>query len=45
MIWIIWLAIGPVGKGDVSLIDPVEGGEVVLDCAQPNGQPDISKFD
>lgn len=45
MVWIIGLALGPIGEGDLRFVYPAEGGEVILDSAQPNWELYVAKFD
>lgn len=45
VIWVVGLALGPVGECNIAFVDPVERREVVLDGAQPNGQLDVPELD
>lgn len=45
MIGVVRLALGPVGERHVALVDPIEGGEVILDGAQPDGQLNVAELD
>lgn len=45
VVGIVGLALGPVREGNIALVDPIEGGEIVLNRAQPDGQLHVSELD